>query len=187
MQLQLSIIYLHCSQPKEKQNRARFSSFLNLLSPTIRAAGVFNQKLISPVVLFPRIFSIQQEHLFSGPSVRVCYLFFFPDCNVSNKNLPFCFFKKSDVLYQLSTDWNLEFIQLFRIFPWNFPPLFQNKEATFKRCFVKAAVQQNDVTKYSYFGPEVKSRKVLHANLLKIAFHPRYFSKNLTTSSEQRY
>ena len=54
-----------------------FSSFFNLLSPKIRAAGVFSEKLISPVVLFPGIFSIRQEHLFSRPSVRVCYLFIF--------------------------------------------------------------------------------------------------------------
>ena len=36
-------------------------------------------------------------------------------------------------------------------------------------------------------APLVKSREVLHANLLKIAYHHCYSSKNLTTSSEQRY
>ena len=122
MQLQLSIIYLHCSQPKVKQNRARFSSFLNLISPTIRAAGVFNQKLISPVVLFPRIFSIQQEHLFSGPSVRVCYLFFFLTamCQtriyllVSSKNQTHC------TSYLQTGTWNLSNYSEF------FPGIFRH-------------------------------------------------------------
>ena len=69
---------LFALQPTKGQTKPcpRFSSFLNLLSPTVSAAGVFIQKLISPVVLFPRIFSLQQVHLFSGPSLRVCYSFF---------------------------------------------------------------------------------------------------------------
>ena len=69
----------------------------------------------------------------------------------------------------------------------NFSPVFQNIEAAFERCSTKVFVQQNNVMKYSSAAPVVKSRKVVHANLLKIELHRNYFSKNLTSRSEQRY
>ena len=68
-----------------------------------------------------------------------------------------------------------------------FPPDFWNTEATFKRCSIKVVVQQNDVMKYSPSVPEVKIRKPLHVNLTKNCTPSQVFSKNMTTSSEQRY
>ena len=52
-----------------------------------------------------------------------------------------------------------------------FSPAFQDLEAAFERCFTEAVVQQNDVVKYSSSALMVKSRKALHANLLKFAIH----------------
>ena len=63
---------------------------------------------------------------------------------------------------------------------------FQNMEAAFERCSTKV-VQQNDVKKYNSSAPVVKGRKAYQTNLQKITFHQRYFSKNLTISSEYRY
>ena len=69
---------------------------------------VFIPQLVSPVVSFSRIFSIHQEHLFAGtPGVFPIHFFY---CNVSTKNLLslfLCFFKKSDALYVISTNWLL--------------------------------------------------------------------------------
>ena len=45
----------------------------------------------------------------------------------------------------------------------------------------------NAVMKYSFSTAVVQSWRVLHGNLLKIALHHRYFSKNFTTVAEQRY
>ena len=45
----------------------------------------------------------------------------------------------------------------------------------------------NAVMKYSFSAAVVQSWRVLHGNLLKIALHHRYFSKNFTTVAEQRY
>ena len=64
--------------------------------------------------------------------------------------------------------------------PWIFPHCFRTQKQLSRGVPV---VKQNDVIKYSYSGPGVKSRKAL----LKIALHHRHFSKNLTTSSEYRY
>ena len=73
------------------------------------------------------------------------------------------------------------------MFPWIFSQFFFNTGAAFERCSIKVVVSQNDVIKYSSSAPGVKSRKALHSNLLKIALHHRYFTNNVTTSSEQRY
>ena len=43
------------------------------------------------------------------------------------------------------------------------------------------------VMKYSFSAEVVQSWGVLHGNLLNIALHHRYFSKNFTTVAEQRY
>ena len=67
----------------------------------------------------------------------------------------------------------------------NFSPAFQNTEAAFEWCFTKEVVQQNEVIKYNSPGQVVKGRRALYANLLKIALYHKYFSKNLSTSSEQ--
>ena len=45
----------------------------------------------------------------------------------------------------------------------------------------------NVLMKYSFSAAVVQSWRALHANLLKIALHHRYFSKNFTTGAEQRY
>ena len=45
----------------------------------------------------------------------------------------------------------------------------------------------NAVTKYSFSAAVAQSWRALHTNLLKIALHHRYFSKNFTTGAEQRY
>ena len=68
-----------------------------------------------------------------------------------------------------------------------FSLVFQNTEAAFGRCSTKIIVQQDDVMKYSFYAPVVKIRKVLHPNLLETEIYRRYFSNNLTTSSEQCY
>ena len=60
---------------------------------------------------------------------------------------------------------------------------FQNLEATFGRCSTKIVVQQNHLIRHSS-AQVVKSRIVLDANLLKTELHHKYFSKNLTASSE---
>ena len=111
---------------------------------------------------------------------------------MSNKNFPHCFFYSSknqtsctSVCSFLQTGtWNL--FNYFGCFL-NFSPVFQNIEAALERCSTKVFVQQNNVMKHSSAAPMVKSRKVLHANLLKIELHRNYFSKNLTSRSEQRY
>ena len=45
----------------------------------------------------------------------------------------------------------------------------------------------NAVIKYSFSAAVVQSWRVSHGNVLKIAFHHRYFSKNFTTVAEQQY
>ena len=45
----------------------------------------------------------------------------------------------------------------------------------------------NAVMKYSFSAAVVQSLRVLHGNLLKIAFPHRYFSKYFTTVAEQQY
>ena len=44
----------------------------------------------------------------------------------------------------------------------------------------------NAVMKYNFSAAVIQSWRVLHGNLLKIAPHHRYFSKNFTTFAEQR-
>ena len=53
-------------------------------------------------------------------------------------------------------------------------------------CRSRCSVLIN-VMKYNFSAAVVQSWWALHANLLKIALHHQYFSKNLTTSPEQRY
>ena len=45
----------------------------------------------------------------------------------------------------------------------------------------------NAVMKYSFSAALVQSWRVWYGNLLKIALHHRYFSKNFTTVADQRY
>ena len=115
---------------------------------------------------------------------------FFLDCKMSNKNLTFCFFASSKI-QTLCTSFLLPGTWIFsnysRSFLSLFPPASQNTEAAFEKCSTKVVVQQNDVTKHSSSAQVVKSRKVLHANLLKTELHHKYFPKNLTSYLEQRY
>ena len=43
------------------------------------------------------------------------------------------------------------------------------------------------MVKYSFSAAVVQSWRALHVNLVKIALHRRYFSKNFTTGAEQHY
>ena len=52
---------------------------------------------------------------------------------------------------------------------------------------ISISIPFNAVMKYNFSAAVVQSSRVLHGNLLKIALHPRYFSKNFTTVAEQRY
>ena len=127
---------------------------------------------------------------FRNTSECVAIHLFFLDCKVSNKNLTFCFFASSKIQtlctsFLLPGTWN--FSNYSRSFLSLFPPASQNTEAAFEKCSTKVVVQQNDVTKHSSSAQVVKSRKVLHANLLKTELHHKYFSKNLTSYLEQRY
>ena len=70
---------------------------------------------------------------------------------------------------------------------YNFLQLFRTKNTAFESCSIKVVIQKNDVMKYSSSWPVVKRRKALYVNLLKITFHHRYFSKNLTSGSEEQY
>ena len=45
----------------------------------------------------------------------------------------------------------------------------------------------NAAMKYNFSAAGVQSWRVLHGNLLKIALHHKYVSKNFTTVEEQRY
>ena len=54
-------------------------------------------------------------------------------------------------------------------------------------CMSCCSALINAVMKYSFSTAVVQSWRVLHGNLLKIALHHRYFSKNFTTVAEQRY
>ena len=54
-------------------------------------------------------------------------------------------------------------------------------------CRSSCSVLTDDVMKDSFLPAVVQSWWALHGNLLKIALHYRYFSKNFTTSAEQRY
>ena len=45
----------------------------------------------------------------------------------------------------------------------------------------------NAVMKYSFSAAVVESWRVFHGNLLKIALHHRYFSKDFTAVAERRY
>ena len=50
----------------------------------------------------------------------------------------------------------------------------------------RLGVNYNDVMKYSFSAAVIQSWWALHVNLLKIELHRRYFSRNFTTSVEQR-
>ena len=64
-----------------------------------------------------------------------------------------------------------------------------NLRSKFLEVFCRSSCSAliNAVMKYSYSAAAVQSWRVLHGNLLKIALHHRYFSKNFTTVAEQRY
>ena len=53
-------------------------------------------------------------------------------------------------------------------------------------CMSCCSALINAVMKYSFSTAVVQNWRVLHGNLLKIALHHRYFSKNFTTVAEQR-
>ena len=98
---------------------------------------------------------------------------------MSNKNLPFYFFVslKNQTLctrFLLTGPWNLS--KYFGCFPEIFTR-FLEFEAAIERCTTKVVVQQNDVMKYSSSAPVVKNANTLHADLLKIKLHHRYFFK----------
>ena len=103
--------------------------------------------LFHPKLCFLGCFCIHYVHLFSGQPVRVC-LFFSLDRKVSNKEFAFFIF----------------FLQKIRR-----PVLnsYKEHEADFDRCSTEMVVQQIDVVKHSFSAAVVKSRKALHAYLLK--------------------
>ena len=122
--------------------------------------------------------------------MNVYYSFFILDCNLSNKNLfveETLFLQKIRPPVLVSYKLELKICLIILDVSQKFSSVCHNTEAAFRRCFTKLFVQQNDVMKYSSSAPVVKIRKALHTNLLKIAPHQTYFSKNLTTISEQRY
>ena len=83
-----------------------FRKYLQYVRCTVHIVSICSPVLISPVVSVSRIFTIHQEHLFSGTPESVCYSFFFFYCNVLRKNLLsllLCLFKKSDSLYLFRT------------------------------------------------------------------------------------
>ena len=55
----------------------------------------------------------------------------------------------------------------------------------FCRSYCSALI--NTVMKYSFSAAVVQSWRMSYGNLLKIALHHSYFSKNFTTVAEQRY
>ena len=63
------------------------------------------------------------------------------------------------------------------------------QRSSFLEVFCKSCCSAliNAVMKYSFSTAVVQSSRALHANILKIALHHRYFSKNFTTSAEQPY
>ena len=86
-----------------------FRKYLQYVRCTVHIVSICSPVLISPAVSISRIFSIYQEHLFSGTPESVCYSFFFY-CNVSRKNLLslfLCLFKKSDFLHLFPTNSSL--------------------------------------------------------------------------------
>ena len=63
--------------------------------------------------------------------------------------------------------------------------LLLNRKSVLQKLLFSTLI--NVVMKYSFPAAVVQGRRALYANLPKIALHHRYFSKNLTTSAEQRY
>ena len=90
---------------------------------------IFSQQLTLHTVLFPRIFSIYYEHLFSETPIMVWYLFF-----------PWLRCVKLELgIFVTISDVSLKFF-----------PAFQNIETTLKKCLTEGAVQQNDKMKYNH-------------------------------------
>ena len=58
-----------------------------------------------------------------------------------------------------------------------FPQCFRTPEVAFERCSTEVIAQQNAVMEYRCAAPVVKSRKALHANLLKIKLYQRSFDQ----------
>ena len=58
-------------------------------------------------------------------------------------------------------------------------------EADFQRCSAEVVVQR--IKWPVLFRSRVQSWRALHANLIKMALHHRYFSNNFTTGAEQWY
>ena len=57
----------------------------------------------------------------------------------------------------------------------------------FSRSCCSALIDAVIPMKYSFSTAVVQSWRKLHGSLLKIALHQRYFSKNFTTVTEERY
>ena len=111
--------------------------------PAINAVGAFSQQLISPVVLFPSIFSIYYEYLFSRTPVSVCYLLSFLleiSQTYYHKWLFWFFFssKNNCTSFIQTGTWNFSSYSDVSV---RFSTAFQNIETAFERCFIKGVVQ----------------------------------------------
>ena len=105
--------------------------------------GVFSLRIISPVVLFPIIVSIYTlgAPIFRINSESLLLFFFFFDCNVSSKNLSFCFFVSSKdqtpcTGFLQTGTWSL-FIY-FGCFP-RICPIFLEHRSNFREVFHKSS------------------------------------------------
>ena len=79
--------------------------------------------------------------------------------------------------------------QICEIFKSTYLATASKHRSSFLEVFCRSCCSAliNAVMKYSFSAAVVQSWRVLHGNLLKIALHHRYFSKNFTTVAEQRY
>ena len=138
--------------------------------------GVFNQQNIFPAVLFPKLFLYINSAFCLNHQWACPIHFFFLDCKVSNKNLPFVslLFQKIRCSVLLSFKLKLETCPIMPKVSLIFSPAFQDTEA-FMGWSTRIGVQQN-VMKHSFSALVVKSRKTLHVNLLKTKLHNKYFS-----------
>ena len=169
---------------------------------TVSAVQVFSPELISLVVSFLGI-SIYIRKTYFQKYLRKFVIHFFY-CNVSSKNLLPLFpcFKKSDVLYLFSTNWLLliiidkftitEFAILIRNVSFLVPPSTLGEHIYGVSAILRKGLFQISpgwLPSLYCFDLLVCIIEIFmsHGNLLKIALHHRYFSKNFTTAAEQRY
>ena len=59
----------------------------------------------------------------------------------------------------------------------NFSPAFQNTRSSFREVFHRSHCSASTVMEYRCSAPVIRSRKALHANLLKIKLYQRYFDQ----------